>query len=335
MQPWWRRNVFLVLLCIIAIFIWLAYLRQPRQAGEPKLGLITGHSRVSALDAAKHAPLASPALRFNVLTTNIWRSSVLDGSNGSNPLGDPDRRSPQHFAVRQAALEDFFRSLVTSAHVVLMQEINVGDPIENALRRHVDSSHHIVLGQRGQAVIFARERFKLRHSWELKGGRGLGCILEEVTAASRRARVLVVASVHLRWMGTRTEKNQGVSTRRADFASILSELQVTAAAEEASAAFLGGDMNDPYHPADVALLNGWRDCWYDVDGLGQFTYPAFFDPHRFGHVSGQRAQVTFDWIFMNRGLRSIQPEVIETVRTAKKIPFSDHKPVAATLELVA
>jgi len=310
----WRLNVFQALLSIIAISICLPYLGQPRQGDKAKLRLITGHSHVAA---------------FNVVTTNIWNSNALDGGT---PFGAADRRSPQNFAVREAALEDFFRSLVTSAHVVLMQEVNVGDPIDNALRRHANSSHHIVLGQRGQAVIFARERFKLRHSWELKEGPALGCILEEVTAASRRARILVVASVHLHWMGTKRERSKGRSTRRADFASILSELQATAAAEEASAAFLGGDMNDPFHPADVALLNDWRDCWYDLGSVGQFTYPAFFDPHRFGHVFGERAQVTYDWIFMNRGLRSIQAEVIETVRTPEKIPFSDHKPVAATLE---
>jgi len=256
----------------------------------------------------------------------IWSTDWMDEAI----LGGKQKESPQRFENREASLRAFITERAAiDADIFLVQEANSTSSVGKLLTELLSPTHEIIWGdERGRAVIFRQERFKLASWTELKITRGLLVHLIDRSHGYH----LSAASVHLPWMGKVAERSDGVSHRRRLFAEALEEIEDSM--EPGAGALIGGDMNDPFHPAEVANLNNWRDTWFDLRQISPSTYPSFFDHKRFGHTFGERGSMTYDWIFVNSALKSVKAAVVPATTATNPVPFSDHMPVAADLQLV-
>lgn len=350
---WLRGDITRVIITVVVLIVSLVLLykstvpsvpldmplsAEPLENGDLQFGrVVFDKARVVALDNVLHSTASVPHFAFMVMTNNIWNAERMDDSL----LGGAQSTSPQVFATREASLRSFISTDVhNQVDILLVQELGVNSPITGLLKDILSDTHELLhMGKAEQAIAFNTHKFHLHRSKELVSGRGVLAVLEAKTGTNWKVgsgHIVVAASIHLPWMGTEAERSQGQSTRRQLFAHILEEvLQSLAAAGNGSGgAIIGGDMNDAFHPAEVANMNMWRDCWFDLRKISPPTYPGFFDPSRFGHVFGERGATTYDWIFANGALRSVDAKVVDVVRTVDQVPFSDHMPVLAKIEMV-
>jgi hypothetical protein len=275
------------------------------------------------------------------MTNNIWDSEHLD----AGLLGGTQAESPQHYHVRETALRRFLEAYVGvegfdgGVDLLLLQELAAGTPIAKLVQETL-STHALVLPEHGgQAVLYRKSVFSLDSVVERD--RFTVAVLKHAVTGH----LIVAASVHLPWQGKENERSKGLSTRRPLFATILREVQDTrdALARQqmgsvvSVAAVIGGDMNDPFHPSEVANMAGWRDSFFDVNKLAPATYPSFFGRSAFGQPAAGRGSVTYDWLFLDHGIKAKSSDVIEVVDRESGVslpPFSDHKPVVSTVEMV-
>ena len=105
--------------------------------------------------------------------------------------------------------------------------------------------------------------------------------------------------------------------RRADDATVAANPTPTLApnghldkAGPVFGALIGGDLNDPFHPTELAMEAGYRDCFFDLDRVVPPTYPAFGRLEQFGYNVDERGAIAYDWLFSNSVLRSVDAQVL-------------------------
>ena len=196
--------------------------------------------------------------------------------------------------------------------------------------------------------------FKLQSTTVLRGLNGGVLVMLDTGRqddATTKKRVLVaVASIHLPWQGESSERQDGTSPRRKLLDGFLQQINTNVkryVQDEGAvvAIIIGGDMNDAFHAAEVAMEAGFRDSFYDLQLTVPPTYPAFPGNDvikRYGYNVDERGTTTYDWIFSNGVLRSTAAQVLSSKqfdadpKTYRyEFPFfSDHLPVAATYQVL-
>ena len=143
-------------------------------------------------------------------------------------------------------------------------------------------------------------------------------------------RELVVATVHLTWIGATDEPDSGLSPRPAQTRAVVAALAAIAGPD---AHLVMGDLNDPVVPVRILRAAGYVDAWAALGVQPPPTYPAF-------PVDGDGSRrppllptSTLDWQFHRGPIRPVMTEVVD--QPWRGIAPSDHRPVMTLYELIA
>lgn len=139
---------------------------------------------------------------------------------------------------------------------------------------------------------------------------------------------LVVATVHLTWIGATDEPTTGRSPRPAQAAAVVAALAGIAGD---GPCLLMGDLNDPVVPVGAFRAAGFRDSWGTLGTVPPPTFPAF-------PVDGDGSRrppllppSTLDWQFHRGPVRPLMTEVVD--QAWRGVAPSDHRPVMTLYEL--
>jgi endonuclease/exonuclease/phosphatase family metal-dependent hydrolase len=135
-------------------------------------------------------------------------------------------------------------------------------------------------------------------------------------------RELVVATVHLTWLGASDELETGVNPRLAQTRAVVRILDDVASGVPC---LVMGDLNDPAVPPRVLREAGFVDAWAALGVVPPPTFPAF--PLS---TDGTRRPPflppsTIDWQFHRGALRPVMTEVVDQPR--RGVAPSDHRPL--------
>lgn len=134
--------------------------------------------------------------------------------------------------------------------------------------------------------------------------------------------VVVVASVHLTWLGGSDELETGTNPRLAQTREVIRALDDVA---HDGACLVMGDLNDAVVPARVLRAAGFEEAWGALDVMPSATFPAF----PLGTDGTRRPPLlppsTLDWQFHRGAVRPLMTEVIE--QPYRGIAPSDHRPL--------
>ena len=247
--------------------------------------------------------------RLTAMTLNLWNT--------------------QRWPAREAPLRALLRR---SPDVLAVQELRpaLAEVIDDALPHHeriVDD----LPGWRREGNVWwdARRLELLEHGAADHGAAEEHRRLFWVRLRHRAAATdLVVATVHLTWVGATDEPTTGLSPRPAQTRAVVAAL---AAVAGDGPCLLMGDLNDPVVPVGILREAGFVDAWAALGVQPAPTFPAF-------PVDGDGSRrppllppSTLDWQFHRGAVRPVMTEVVD--QPWRGVAPSDHRPVMTLYEL--
>ena len=135
-------------------------------------------------------------------------------------------------------------------------------------------------------------------------------------------REIVVATVHLTWLGGSDEVETGQNPRLHQTREVVRVLDDVAGD---GPCLVMGDLNDPAVPTRVLQAAGFSDAWGALGVVPQATFPAF-------PLSGDSSRrppflpsSTIDWQFHRGSVRPLMTEVVD--QAWRGVAPSDHRPL--------
>jgi endonuclease/exonuclease/phosphatase family metal-dependent hydrolase len=142
-------------------------------------------------------------------------------------------------------------------------------------------------------------------------------------------REVVVATVHLTWLGGSDEIATGVNPRLAQSQTVLQVLDDVAGD---SPCLIMGDLNDPAVPARILREGGFADAWSALGVVPRATFPAFPLSTEGSRRPPHLPPSTIDWQ-LHRG--AIEPTMTEVIdQPYRGIAPSDHRPLQTLYRLL-
>lgn len=135
-------------------------------------------------------------------------------------------------------------------------------------------------------------------------------------------RELVIADVHLTWLGGSDEVETGMNPRLEQSKAVARVLDDVAGA---TACLLMGDLNDAVVPTRVLRAAGFNDAWAELGVVPQPTFPSFPLSTEGSRRPPHLPPSTIDWQFHRGPVRPLMTEVIDQPR--RGIAPSDHRPL--------
>ncbi len=145
--------------------------------------------------------------------------------------------------------------------------------------------------------------------------------------ATRRG--LVVATVHLTWLGGSDEVDTGLSPRLAQTREVIRVLDDVAGD---SPCLLMGDLNDPAVPTRVLRSAGFSDAWSALGVVPPPTFPAFPLSTEGSRRPPHLPPSTIDWQFHRGAVRPVLTEVVD--QPWRGVAPSDHRPLHTLYRLL-
>lgn len=240
---------------------------------------------------------------FSAMSVNLWNT--------------------QRWPAREAPLK---RLLARRPDVLCVQELRpqVGAVIDAEL------PHHRRVGgeERGWThegnVWWSTSRF----SWIGHGASPFGAVERDrrvfwVRLAHRTTGVeLIVATVHLTWLGGSDEVESGMNPRLDQTREVVRILDDVAAD---TPCLLMGDLNDPAVPTRVLRAAGFDDAWSALGVVPPATFPAFPISTEGSRRPPLLPPSTIDWQFHRGPLQPVMTEVVD--QPYRGVAPSDHRPL--------
>jgi len=136
------------------------------------------------------------------------------------------------------------------------------------------------------------------------------------------AHQIVIATVHLTWLGGSDELETGHNPRLAQTREVIRVLEDIAGT---GPCLLMGDLNDAVVPTRVLRAAGFTDAWGALGVTAPATFPAF-------PLSGEGTRrpphlpaSTIDWQFHRGAVRPLMTEVVD--QPWRGVAPSDHRPL--------
>lgn len=244
-----------------------------------------------------------PDVTFTAMSVNLWNT--------------------QRWPAREVPLRSL---LARSPDVLCVQELRpqLGSVIDEELPGH----HRVVGEERGWThegnVWWDTARFaRLGH-----GASPFGAVERDrrvfwVRLAHRATgSEVVVATVHLTWLGGSDEVETGVNPRLAQTREVVRVLDDVAAD---APCLLMGDLNDPAVPARVLRRAGFEDAWSALGVVPPATFPAFPLSTEGSRRPPLLPASTIDWQFHRGSVAPVMTEVVDQPR--RGVAPSDHRPL--------
>ena len=248
--------------------------------------------------------------RFTAMSVNLWNT--------------------QRWPARDAPLRAL---LARSPDVLCVQELRpqLGGVIDEELARH----RRVVGSERAwthEGNIW----------WDTSRFAHLGHGASPFGAMERDRRVLwvrlchlstgvevVVATVHLTWLGGSDEVETGLNPRLAQTREVVRILDDVAGTEPC---LVMGDLNDPAVPTRVLRSAGFDDAWSALGVIPTPTFPAFPLSTEGSRRPPLLPASTIDWQY-HRG--AVRPEMTEVVdQPWRGVAPSDHRPLHTLYRLL-
>ncbi len=141
-------------------------------------------------------------------------------------------------------------------------------------------------------------------------------------------REMVVATVHLTWVGATDEPTTGLSPRPAQARAVVAAL---AALAGDGPCLLMGDLNDPVVPVGEFRTAGFVDSWGALSVQPPPTFPAFPLDGGGSRRPPLLPPSTLDWQFHRGPARPLMTEVVD--QPWRGVAPSDHRAVMTLYEL--
>jgi len=241
--------------------------------------------------------------RFTAMSVNLWNT--------------------QRWPAREAPLR---RLLERSPDVLAVQELRpqLTDVIEAELPHH----RRVIGEQRGwthEGNVWWDERtfHHLGH-----GAAPFGAIERDRRvfwvrlAHVATAQEVVIATVHLTWLGGSDELDTGTNPRLAQTRAVIRALGDVAGD---GACLIMGDLNDAVVPPRVLRAAGFAEAWGALDVTPSATFPAFPLSTDGTRRPPLLPPSTLDWQFHRGDVRPMMTEVID--QPYRGIAPSDHRPL--------
>jgi len=135
-------------------------------------------------------------------------------------------------------------------------------------------------------------------------------------------REVVVATVHLTWLGASDELETGTNPRLAQTHAVVRVLEDVAGA---SPCLLMGDLNDAVVPTRVLRRAGFSDAWGALGVVPTPTFPAFPLSSEGSRRPPHLPASTIDWQFHRGAVRPVMTEVVD--QPWRGVAPSDHRPL--------
>lgn len=133
---------------------------------------------------------------------------------------------------------------------------------------------------------------------------------------------LVVATVHLTWLGGSDEVDTGLNPRLAQTRAVVDVLDDVAGD---GPCLLMGDLNDPAVPPRVLRAAGFIDAWGALGVVPSPTFPAFPLSTEGSRRPPHLPPSTLDWQFHRGAVEPIMTEVVD--QPWRGVAPSDHRPL--------
>jgi endonuclease/exonuclease/phosphatase family metal-dependent hydrolase len=140
---------------------------------------------------------------------------------------------------------------------------------------------------------------------------------------------VVVATVHLTWLGASDEVATGLNPRLAQTREVVRVLDDVAGGGRC---LVMGDLNDPAVPARVLHAAGFVDAWSGLGVQPQPTFPAFPLSTEGSRRPPLLPASTIDWQFHRGALAPIMTEVVD--QPWRGVAPSDHRPLQTLYRLL-
>lgn len=244
---------------------------------------------------------ASPDARFTAMSINLWNTQRW-----------PDREAPMRTL------------LARHPDLLCVQELRptLGAVLDEALPGHLRVADDTRSWTHEGNVWWDATRFEaLAH-----GAEPFGAIERDRRALWVRLRhrptgeELVVATVHLTWLGGSDEVDTGLNPRLAQTRAVVRILDEVAGP---TPCLLMGDLNDPAVPARVLHAAGFSDAWSALGVTPGPTFPAFPLSTEGSRRPPFVPPSTLDWQFHRGALRPLLTEIVDQPR--RGIAPSDHR----------
>jgi len=241
--------------------------------------------------------------RFTAMSVNLWNT--------------------QRWPEREAPLRTL---LARRPDVLCVQELRpqLGELIDAELPQH----RRIVGDERGWThegnIWWDVDRFEhLGHGASPFGAMERDRRVAWVRLRHRTAqRDVVVATVHLTWLGGSRELETGVNPRLEQTRAVVQVLDDVAAD---TPCLVMGDFNDPVVPPRVLGQAGFADAWGALGVVPRATFPAFPLSTEGSRRPPFLPPSTLDWQFHRGAIRPLMTEVVDQPR--RGVAPSDHRPL--------
>jgi len=140
---------------------------------------------------------------------------------------------------------------------------------------------------------------------------------------------LVVATVHLTWLGATDELTTGLSPRLAQAKEVVRVLDEVAAGLPC---LVMGDLNDAAVPTRVLREAGFDDAWSALGVVPPPTFPAFPLSTEASRRAPFLPPANFDWQFHRGAVTPLLTEVVD--QPWRGIAPSDHRPLHTLYRLL-
>lgn len=156
-----------------------------------------------------------------------------------------------------------------------------------------------------------------------------GLFWARLRCCSDRRLSIFVSTVHLPWTGNATEVLTGVNQRIVCMHPVITALNTLILPSD-TAAFIGGDFNEDFHPNRMLRSIGFKDVFELFDVPPPITHPV----RPSSPFEELRPNRTLDWIFcrMPDPCRVVSA-LAKGVRGGGFPPPSDHLPVLCIVDL--
>ena len=248
--------------------------------------------------------------RFTAMSVNLWNT--------------------QRWPARDAPLRTL---LARRPDVLCVQELRpqLGDVIDTELPEH-------------QRVIGAERGWTHEGNiwWDAQRFTRLGHGASPFGAAERDRRVfwvrlehiptsleVVVATVHLTWLGGSDEIETGMNPRLAQTRKVLQVLDDVAGD---APCLVMGDLNDPAVPTRILRAGGFEDAWSALGVVPPATFPAFPLSTEGSRRPPHLPPSTIDWQFHRGAIEPVMTEVVD--QPWRGVAPSDHRPLHTLYRLL-
>ena len=245
----------------------------------------------------------APDGSFTAMSVNLWNT--------------------QRWPTREAPLRTL---LARRPDVLCVQELRpqLGSVIDTELPHH----HRVVGDERGWThegnIWWDTARFsRLGHGASPFGAveRDRRVFWVRLTHRATGAE-LVVATVHLTWLGGSDEVSTGMNPRLVQTREVVRVLDDVAAD---APCLVMGDLNDPAVPARVLRDAGFEDAWSALGVVPPATFPAFPLSTEGSRRPPLLPASTIDWQFHRGALHPVMTEVVD--QPYRGVAPSDHRPL--------